>query len=355
MWHRISPAASSGWRSASCSATNPPAEWPKTSGRSIPSAGQSAATSSAICSSVHDSTRRRAGAALSAQVDEHELRVAGQRAQAGAEVALIKARAAVQNDHRGAPSQLVAGDRELGALDVEVQLGVVDGDAHDPEMHRAPRKFGSERRTSRAPRASWSHGHERAASSRHRRTATRPSRRKNGVMTRPDDATLARAAQAGDATSLGSAVRAPPRAPARCRGRDARPRPRRRRRRPRRDRDRYPADRRAARAGRRRRLAGRHPGQRLPRAAAPPRPRAAGRGRRRVARRARHRAGDRGARRAARLGVDRAGAPARAPARGRHAAPLLDGEFVLRHRRHLRRSGRHRAQPPERGPQAARR
>ena len=60
--------------------------------------------------------------------------------------------------------------------------------------------------------------------------------------------------------------------------------------------------------------------------------------------------GDRGARRAARLGLDGVGAPARASAGRRHAAPLLDRQLVLRDRRHLRRSGRDRAQPPQRGP-----
>ncbi len=88
-------------------------------------------------------------------------------------------------------------------------------------------------------------------------------------MTSLDDVTLARAAQAGDVAGLGAA-RAPPCAPARRRGRDARPRRRRRRRRPGRDPDRRQAYRGAARARRRRRLAGRDRGQRLPRPAAPP-------------------------------------------------------------------------------------
>ena len=49
--------------------------------------------------------RRRGGAALSAEVDEHELRVARQRAQAGSQVALVEAWAAVENDDRRAAAR----------------------------------------------------------------------------------------------------------------------------------------------------------------------------------------------------------------------------------------------------------
>ena len=66
------------------------------------------------------------------------------------------------------------------------------------------------------------------------------------------------------------------------------------------------------------------------------------------------RAGDR-RRRAARLGVDGSGAPVRAAAPGGHAALLHGRELLRGDRRGVRRSRRHRPQPPERGEGQARR
>ena len=281
--------AASGWRSARCSATKPPAEWPKTIGRSMPGA-QSAATSSAICSSVHDCDGRGCRAALSAQVDEDDLRVVGQRRQAGAEVAVIEARArrAGRPSWGGiaAASPATASCGPSTSKYSSVWLTVMR--MVTPEMHRTPRKFDRPATGRRAfelfATSARINRHVRcdvfaAASSRPLEPQRTTAARRAGEWRHDAGPTTprSRAPRRPATRRPGRAARAPPRAPARCRRRDARPRPRRRRRRPRRVPDRPQTDRRAARAGRRRRLAGRHRGQRLPRAAAPPRPRAAGR------------------------------------------------------------------------------
>jgi hypothetical protein len=65
-----------------------------------------------------------------AQVDEHELRGVGQRAQRGPQVAVVEPGATGEYDERRASVDAGSVEVELAAFDVEVQLGVVDRHTH---------------------------------------------------------------------------------------------------------------------------------------------------------------------------------------------------------------------------------
>jgi hypothetical protein len=99
--------------------------------------------------------RRAPGAALAAQVDVDDLGVGTQGVQARPQVAMIEARTAVQGHQGRAWPEVVTGEVETWAHDVEVEVGLVDPDAHGgSSWSRSPWPDGKARKrpTLRHPR-----------------------------------------------------------------------------------------------------------------------------------------------------------------------------------------------------------
>jgi hypothetical protein len=87
--------------------------------------------SSAICSSVHVSTATGADRpALAAEVDEHELGDAAERAETRPQVALVETGAAMEDHHDGPLDQALIHGAQLGTVDVHVEVGAVHLDSH---------------------------------------------------------------------------------------------------------------------------------------------------------------------------------------------------------------------------------
>lgn len=64
--------------------------------------------------------------ALPAEIDVHDLGEVSKQAQAGPEVTLVEARAAVDHHDRGVLGEDAVVRDQLSAVDVEVETGVID-------------------------------------------------------------------------------------------------------------------------------------------------------------------------------------------------------------------------------------